>query len=353
MQPALKVVNSKGERIVLNAHEQRIADYNQKKCNALGYEVNMTSLSSVMKLISQQKFFEIFPADYFAVRAGEGAWSSNLLTYRDFAMAGTFEEGLLNLGSNNARLATADSGIDALTIQVQNWGKNISYSIMELQIASKSGNWDLISSKERARKRNWDLGIQKVAFLGAQGLNGVGGTCLGLLNQAGITTNTTIITQPISSLPPSAVLPLPSLQQFSTQIVEAYRSNSNRTCYPNRFVVPESDYNGMAAQTSPSFPMLSILELLEKMFKVICKDPGFKILPLAYADAAYNNLGVQKYVLLRYDEESLRMDIPVPYQNTLANSLDNFMFQNVGYGQFTGALAYRPLEMMYFQYPNP
>jgi hypothetical protein len=54
------------------------------------------------------------------------------------------------------------------------------------------------------------------------------------------------------------------------------------------------------------------------------------------------------YVLLNYDEEALRMDIPLDYTNTLANSLDNFSFQNAGYGQFTGVLAYRPLELLYF-----
>jgi hypothetical protein len=54
------------------------------------------------------------------------------------------------------------------------------------------------------------------------------------------------------------------------------------------------------------------------------------------------------YTLLNYDEEALRMDIPVDYTNTLANSLDNFNFQNVAYGQFTGVVAYRPLEIFQF-----
>ena len=44
------------------------------------------------------------------------------------------------------------------------------------------------------------------------------------------------------------------------------------------------------------------------------------------------------------------MDIPLDYTNTLANSIDNFAFQNAGYGQLTGCLSYRPLEMLYFQY---
>ena len=89
---------------------------------------------------------------------------------------------------------------------------------------------------------------------------------------------------------------------------------------------------------------------MEEAFKLITRNAAFKILPLAYGDAAYSTLGVQKYALYNSEEESIRMDIPVDYTNTLANSIDNFSFQNVGYGQFTGVLAYRPAEMLYFQY---
>lgn len=349
MTPALKVLNSKGEPIVLNKREQLVADRNQRIVNSLGYEINITSLTTIMKKITEQKFFEIAPADYLPLRVGEGAWSSNLVTYRSFELGGQFEEGVVNLGANNSRLAAADGGVDSLTIQVINWAKTIGWSIFDLELAAKSGNWDLVTAKEKARKKNWDLGIQRVAFLGASGLNGSSGSCLGLLNQSGITVNTTVITKAISSMSVS------ELKVFTASVIEAYRSNNNRTAWPTHFVIPESDYNGLASQASPDFPIKSTLQLLEEMFQTICRNKSFKILPLAYGDAAYHSdvssiAGKQCYVLLNYDEESLRMDLPVDYTNTLANSVDNFMFQNVGYGQFTGVLAYRPLELLYFQY---
>lgn len=201
--------------------------------------------------------------------------------------------------------------------------------------------------KEKARKKNWDLGIQKVAFLGAN--SGSNGACLGLLNQLGITTlaSPSWFNIPISTMSPS------QLKTFSASIVEAYRNNCQRTAWPTHFVIPESDYNGLASQASADFPIKSTLQLLEETFQTICRNKNFKILPLAYADGPYSGFGYQIYTLLNYDEESIRMDIPVDYTNTLANSLDNFMFQNVGYGQFTGCLAYRPLEMMYFTVPTP
>jgi hypothetical protein len=343
------ILNSKGKPIILNEKERYHATWMQRQVNerfgnALGYEIPITTLTTIMKKITEQKFFNVPPAKYLPVRVGEGAWSSNLTTYRSFDMADEFETGMINTGGQNARMATGDAGVDALNIKVNNWAKAIGWSIFDLELAAKSGNWDIVTAKERARKRNWDLGIQRVAFLGARGSNGATGSCLGLLNQSGITVNTTVITKAISSMTPA------ELKTFQKNVLEAYRANNNRTAWPTHFIIPESDYNGLASQSSEDFPIKSVLQLLEEAFQVITGNAQFKILPLAYADVAYSGFSYQQYVLLNYDEESVRMDIPVDYTNTLANSIDNFSFQNAGYGQFTGVLAYRPLEMLYFQY---
>lgn len=348
------ILNSRGEPIVLTKREQYHADYcqrlvNERFGNDLGYEVNITTLTTIVKKITEQKFFEIPPADYLPVRVGEGTWSTNLTTYRSFDIAAEFETGILNTGGDNTRLATADAGVDSLNIKVYPWAKSIGWSIFDLEFAAKSGNWDLVSAKEKARKRNWDLGIQRVAFLGARGQNGTSGNCLGLLNQPGVAVNSSVIPKAISSMSTA------ELKVFAAAIVEAYRANCQRTAWPTHFIIPESDYNGLASQASPDFPIKSTLQLLEETFQTITRNKSFKILPLAYGDAQYHTdvssiAGKQVYVLLNYDEESLRMDLPLDYTNTLANSLDNFTFQNAGYGQFTGVLSYRPLEMLYFTY---
>ncbi len=253
-------------------------------------------------------------------------------------------------------MATANTGVDAVTVRVKNWAKSIGWSIFELEQAARAGNWDLVASLERARKMDWDLGIQKVAFLGLAGENGLGGQVLGMLNLgAQITNNTTLITKPIKDMTPA------QLKTFQENILELYRANSNRTAWPDRFVIPESDYNGLASQASPDFPIKSTLQLLQEAFALITGKPGFRILPNAYADAAYHSgangsqdvagiSGKQVYALYSYDEESIRMDIPLDYTNTLANSVDNFNFQNVGYGQFTGIGVYQPQTFMYFTY---
>lgn len=346
--------NSQGEplEIPLSDSEKYHAAYTQKLVNerfgnAIGYEVPITTLTQIVKRVSEMKLYQVAPADYCPIKVGEGTWSSNLTTYRSFDIADVFESGIINTGGNNTRQSIGDAGVDALNIKVNNWVKNCGWSIFDLEQAARSGNWDVVTAKEKTRKRNWDLGIQRVAFLGAQGQNGVNGQCLGLFNQAGVFQDTTLIPSPLNGFSYTQIA------IFQQNVIQRYRANCSYTAYPTHFIIPESDYNGLVTQANPEFPMKSMLELLLEGFKVICQNPNFKILPSSYAQAANANGALpgafltQMYTLLNYDEESVRMDVPLDYTNTLANSIDNFMYQNAGYGQFTGVLAYRPAEMYY------
>lgn len=346
--------NSAGEPmpITLTRDEQFHANWTQKLVNerfgnAIGYEVSITTLTKVVKKVSQQKLYEVAPADYVPIKVGQGTWQSNLTTFRSYDIGDDFESGIINTGASNSRQSDNDAAIDALNIKINNWNKGCGWSIFDLKQAALSNNWDLVAAKEETRKRNWDLGIQRVAFLGARGQNGVGGSCLGLFNQATGQFDSGLITTKLSSMTPT------QLASFQQAAIGNYRKNCNYTAYPTHFIIPELDYNGLAVQSSPQFPVKSVLELLETAFKVICKNPNFKILPSAYADVANaggalpSQAATGLYTFLNYDEGSIRMDIPLNYTNTLANSLDNFMFQNSGFGQFTGVLAYRPAELYY------
>jgi hypothetical protein len=335
------VKNSKGEAIVLNEREQKVADYNQGIVNALGYEIDITTLTALSKKVIEQKFFEIKPSDYMPVLVGNGAWSSQITTFTSFEMSNDFEAGNINTGASESRLASADTGIDSITVKIKNWAKTIGWSLIDLQMASKSGNWDLITSKEKARKRNWDLGIQKIAFLGSvQDAN-----VKGLLTQADVTSNLTLITKKISSMSEAEI------STFIVGLVEAYRANCNRTAYPTHFVIPESDFLGLGAPSSSTYPIKTKLSLLEDALKVAV-GKNVQILPCAYGDTAYNSAYINKtrYALYNFDEDSGRLEIPVDYTATLANSVNNFMFQNVGYGQYTGFKAFRPKEFLYFDF---
>jgi len=217
------------------------------------------------------------------------------------------------------------------------------YSVPEVQKALASNNWDVVSSKYKALVKNWQLGIQKVGFLGrvADLAN-----FPGLLSNTALNTNTTFITGPISSL---------SADDFATfvaGIVQLYLTNCNEVRYPNRFVMPRSDYVGLASPVSATFPMISKLEYLTNAFKAIC-GPDFKILATAYGNKARNAGywavgGTNRYVLYNMDRETIHMDIPVDLILNAPATGNNFQWQGVGCGQFTGTVVYRIPEVLYF-----
>lgn len=347
------VAGADGELIILNQQEsyqalrlQRILEESDPSMvrNSLGYEVSITTLYAISKRVIEQKFAQLAISDYVPLRIGENAWSDNILTYRDYALGGDFESGNINTGQANSRLADADAGVDSLTNPVVNWAKQVNWSFAELKMAARSGNWDLVTAKEKARKKNWDLGIQRIAFFGST----TNANVLGLLTQTGITTNTSHITTNINAM---------TANQFATfveNVIGDYRSNCNYTAWPTHFIIPELDYDGLQTLvpgTAGTFP-ITMLSYLEDAFKRATRNQNFKILPCFYCDKANNStvsgLNTNIYVLMNHDEDSIRMDLPVDYTNTLQNTINGFQFQNVGYGQYTGPLAYRPLEMLYF-----
>ena len=335
-------LNSKGEAVKLNARETAVARALEMEkaqyLNAMGIDIPITTLTTAIKSVAEQKFYKIAPADYMPVVVGEGAFSTNLLKYTSFNMGGDFEQGLIHTSTHNSQLAQADAGVEGVQIPVINWAKGLSWNLFEVQQAAKTGNWDLITEKEKARKTNWDLGIQKAAFLGVASVG-----AKGLLNQTTVTSNTTAITKPITAM--SAA----EYQAFVGSVYAAYRANSNYTAEPDTFIIPESDYNGLASAVDPNFPIMSKLEYLKKAFReVVGSEVAIK--KLAYADVAQSGLAVQRYVLLHKDADSLAMNIPVDYTATLANSINGFHWENAAYGQFTGVKVFRPAEVLYFDF---
>lgn len=339
-----QILNSKGEKVVLNDMEAKMVDYNQQKCNALGYEIDVTTLTGISKSVVEQKFFELAPAEYMPVSVGDNAWTQEILTYKDFATGGDFSEGIVNTAANNSRLAETDGGVEGVKVPVINWAKGITWSIFDLKLASQSGNWDLVTSKERSRKKNWDLGIQETAFVGLNDVANVEG----LLTQSNVTANTSVITKYIKDMTAA------ELNAFLAALISSYRSNAKNTTYPNIFVVPEVDYTGLASFPDATYPLKTKLEVLEDALKRICRNPNFKVLPCAYADQA-NNAGItglnkNRYALYNYDQDSGRMELPVDYTNTLQNTINGAQFQNAGYGQFTGFKAFREREFLYYDW---
>lgn len=304
----------------------------------LGYNFDITTLTEIRQQIIEQKFYEIAPADYISVKVGFGAFSDQLLTYRSYSTGDGFESGIVD--TNTSKLDTVDTGFDAITTKIVSWAKGLEYNLLSLQTATKSGNWSLIEQKEKARLQNWQLGIQKIFGLG----HSTDEKVTGLLNNPNVTDDTTTLTAKISSLSDE------NFQSFIQAFVAAYRANTGSRNYPDTFVIPSSDWDGLGRAASTTHPNITRREYLIREFREITRNPNAQVIPLAYCDAADNNLGLTRYVMYKNNEDTLAMNIPVDYTSTIAGTFNGFNFESAAYGQFTGVEIYRPKEVIYFSF---
>ena len=81
-----KFKNSKGEEVTLNQKEKALAsaldEQYGKLMNAAGMVVDITTLTTALKSVSHQKFFEVAPGDYMPINVGEGAFAMELPTLK-------------------------------------------------------------------------------------------------------------------------------------------------------------------------------------------------------------------------------------------------------------------------------
>lgn len=313
---------------------------------SLGYQYATQTTTFIRERVVEQKFYQVPVADYVPVDVGVGAWMEDIKTNLVYDVAGDFESGIVSVASAPSQLSTVDVGTSPINAKVMTWAKGYQYSVPEVSKALAANNWDVVSGKMSALVKNWQLGIQKIAFLG---LSSDVASVPGLLSSAQVTVNTSVITANISSLGATA------FQALVASILAAYAANSNFTAMPNTFVMPLNDYLGLGTAAASGFPIVNMIDYLTNMFKAITGEKDFKILPLAYGQMAQNAgywtaLGTNRYVLYRRDPETLKMDIPVDFVLNPAGTSNNFNWQGVGAGQFTGAIFYRPAEAIYFDH---
>jgi len=316
--------------------------------SSLGYQYTIQTTTQIRAQVIHQKFYKVAPADFMDVVIGTGAWMEDIKTNLVYDAAGDFESGVIGVGQGPSQIATVDVGTAPKTARIATWAKGYQYTTPEIQKALAANNWDVVSSKMEALKRNWDLGIQKIAFLGRK-------TDLtdfpGFLTSPDVNSNTGVITQLISTMSTSA------FQALVATILDTYFENSNDTQMPNMFAIPMKDMLGLGSATSPDFPIETKLSYLLKVFREVTGNADFQIRGLAYADQARNagyvsTLGKNRYVLYNKNLETLKMDIPVDFTLSPAGTANNFQWQGVGAGQFTGCVFYRPAEALYFDWAS-
>ena len=141
-----------------------------------GFEQPISTLTRIKEKVIEQKFYEINPAESVPIKVGEGAFTEDSLYYLNFKISGDFASGIMDQG-NGTRKDRADVAYDAVRLPNHFWGKEMDYSLIEVnQAAVNAGNAavNLISQKESALKTNWDLGMQDTAIIGQPSINANG-----------------------------------------------------------------------------------------------------------------------------------------------------------------------------------
>lgn len=309
---------------------------------SLGYQYTIQTTTLIAAEVIMQKFYEEPIADFAPVLVGRGPWMESIKTNLTFDAAGPFEQGIQDLATRT-QIDNVEVGLSPINAAIATWAKGYMYSVPEVQKALAANNWDVVSSKYKALVKNWQLGIQKVGFIGRPSDLA---NYPGLLSNTACTVNTTFIPTAIASMTTD------QFNAFVAGIVQLYLTNCNEVRFPNRFVVPRSDWAGLASPVSPTFPMISKLEYLERAFKAICGG-DFKILTTAYSNKLRNAgfwaaNGTNRYALYNNDRDTLHMDIPVDLTINAPATGNNFQWNGVGAGQFSGMIVYRVPEMLYF-----
>lgn len=301
--------------------------------NGLGVQMDLTTLTILLKTISSQKFYQI-PLEKYLKQDIDGGWAAQLLQVREYLPTNPMS-GFIDQSAHGAKMAVADAAVDGLYIPVITWAKQIELSIAEINQAALLGNYSLIEAKERSRKKSHDLDMQQLMFLGHKKVNGL------LSFGSDVTIDTTTIGGSISDMSYT------ELNTFAKSMVEAFRQNCERTAYANKLVIPESDFNGLASQANPQFPLRTKLSMLKEAFDTISPRP-VEILPCVYCDARYNTLGVNRYALYNDDIDTIRNLKAIDYTATMMNNIDGWNLVNTAFARVAGVVLNRPKEMMYF-----
>ena len=313
--------------------------------NLQAYKQAITTLTQIDARIVKQKFYTISIPDYVDMDVGNGAFADTIFKWQSYDNATDGFDGFMNDNTNQARMPQVSVNYDGRTDYRYIWNKYVSYNIKDLEqlrvaMARSETNFDFIEDKLEARKRNFDIMLQESVFNG----NKIFNDNTGLLNNPDIALNVDVLTQSLSSLSGNA------LKGIVGNMLSAYAMQANYTAMPNRLIIPYNDFLGLSTATSADFPILSQLKFLENAFKDATQRDDFKILPVAYAQPSFNDSGKNIYVLYNKNADNLVFDLPVEYQTTPFNTIDNYTFYNVGYGQVGGVRIFRPQEVMYFTF---
>lgn len=301
-----------------------------------GFEQQLTTLTRILAGVQRQKFYTLDVSEFIPVEIGTGAYGKNIMQATIAQVGADFESGIIQPGNGINKDANVDIVIDNIQIRNNFWRMKyqVTKEIREMGRVSALPI-DYIEEQETARLKTWQLGIQKIAFLGtSDGLN------YGLLNLPDVTINTSLMPASFANMT------ITELNNFAVSVINTYFTNTNSTVFPNTLVIPTADLGALGTPINPQFPIGTRRQYLEDAFKAAGAPADFKILHTVYNNTAGVG-GTGRYVLYNRNADTLTMYIPKPYTPYPLHPAGSLDMISDAEGQFTGVFAKRPKEILY------
>ena len=314
-------------------------NHNQELVNAAGFgDIDLTLLTILERNVSQQKFYTINPEEFVPFDTTTGGWADYITVLRSYANIdadiNTWERGN---DTDNARRGQVGVKVESVPLKLHNLDKMISYSLFELNQAAQTGIWNIVTEKERARKRDYDLAVQRAVLLGDADHKG-------LLNQADVTNNTTILTKKISAMTSA------EFKTLLSNLFKEYFMHTDMTAMPDTFVMPYSDYMGLGVAVDEQYPVFTTMkQRLTDVFREVTGNANAEIKPLAYCESQFHG-GAFKYALYRKDFDTIRAYQPYGYTTVQGTTVDGINYQNTAYARISDVFVNRPKELLYLSF---
>lgn len=333
-----KYITPDGKEVLFNDLESAAIDKVQTLVNDAGYaDVDITLLTALEKRISTQKFYTINPEDFLPIVTDTGAWDNFITGFRSyFNNSGDISSWESGTNGENSTKTQGGVGMEPYSVVVHKLNKMLSYSLFELNQSMKTGVYNVVQEKERARKKDYDLAVQKTLLAGDANHKG-------LLNQTGATVDATTMTKRISAMSSA------EFKTFLGKVFASFAKSSEFTALPDTFVVEFSDFLGMQVSANEDFPLKSMYKRVSEAFKEIAGSENATIKHLAYCDAEKRG-GTARTVLYRKDFDTIRAYNPIQYTIVNGVSPDGMNYQNTAYASLSDVFLNRPKEVLYMDY---
>lgn len=325
---------------LFNSAELAIIDRNQELVNENGYgDIDITLLTLLEREVSRQKLYTVDPEEFIPIDHQQGGWNDYITVLRSYynieGNIATWERGV---DADNARRGQVGATLSSVALRLHTYAKMISWSLFELRQSMETRVWNVVTEKERARKYDHDISVQRVLLLGDQ-------DHVGLLNHPDVPTSANALTKPVSQMTSA------EFKTFLSTIFANFYKASGYTSMPDTLIMPMSDFMALGTAVDESYPVFTTMyQRLLDVFRQATGNPNATIKGLVYCEPEFND-GNYKYVLYRKDFDTLRVYNPYEYNVVQGASVDGINYQNTAFSRFSDVFVNRPKEMQYLLVP--